>query len=168
MHTCRRTSAMCACTLWNIEISSSCIEYPHDCHYPLQLSPISSHVHVIEYIYLCIIVVSLLGLRTWTWTWKTWTSLRRIIASQAYLLVHAQFAEGLQFSAFHYAQQRCTKLYTWHHPSILFCCFISQINMKDIGMVSCSFVYLWCVIAFTLLVGASSHPYIPLHFEEMI
>ena len=47
-------------------------KHPHDCHYPLQFSLISSHVHVI-YIYfyfpVCIIVVSLLGLITWTWTW---------------------------------------------------------------------------------------------------
>ena len=35
-------------------------------------------------------------------------------------------------------------------------------------MVSCSFVQLCCVITpCFFLFGASSHPYIPLHFEEM-
>ena len=36
-------------------------------------------------------------------------------------------------------------------------------------MVSCSFVQLCCVMTpCFFLFGASSHPYIPLHFEEMI
>ena len=40
---------------------------------------------------------------------------------------------------------------------------------KDIWMVSCSFVHLCCVMTpCFFLFCASSHPYIPLYFEEMI
>ena len=55
----------------------------------------------------------------------------------------------------------------------LYLCFIfykqSWISNKDIGMVSCSFVQLCCVTTpCFFLFGASNHPYIPFHFEEMI
>ena len=57
---------------------------------------------------------------------------------------------------------------TWHHPYIFVLLFIymqSWISNKDIGMVSCSFVQLCCVMTpCFFLFGASSHPYIPLSF----
>ena len=64
--------------------------------------------------------------------------------------------------------QRCTKLHDNIPIIIIVWLFISN-NYKGIGMVSCSFVHhCWVMTPCFLLFGASSHPYIPLHCEEMI
>ena len=63
------------------------------------------------------------------------------------------------------------KIHNLHGTILIFVLLIHKqiIPNKDIGMLSCSFVYLCCVTTPCLFpFGASSHPYIPLHFEEMI
>ena len=58
---------------------------------------------------------------------------------------------------------------TWHHPYIIVYCKVEYRTKIYIGMVSCSFVQLFCVMTTCFfLFGASNHPYIPFHFEEMI
>ena len=79
------------------------------------------------------------------------------------------YRDGLKHQKGRNKESLNSKVAQSHMTPSLYLCFIvykqSLISNKDIGMVSCGFVPLCCIMTpCFFLFGASSHPYIPLSF----